>query len=529
VTRAAESGRGRGGGHLERHAEATPDAPALGDEHRVLTFAEWNALANQLADALAGRGVQAGDRVGVRTTNRIEWFVVDAALSKLGAVRVAIAWRLRPGEVRYILESSGARAVFFDDEDVEALSSAFATDAGERLPGLGLLVGFSPTPAPGVTPYPELIASGRATPRHSGKASEAIIYTSGTTGRPKGVQRARPADDERRAAFQALNEDLKRAIPYRPGDRNLLCAPLNHAAAPSSALATHSRGGTVFVLRKFDPEEALRWIERHRISVSFMVPTMLNRIVNLPEGVRARYDVSSVRIITTGASVCPADLKSKVTAYLGPCIYESYGSTETGVITILTPEDQVRHADSCGRLLAGVQVRIVDDEGRVLPAGGVGQIFIKSPVTIGAYVGESALGADVEQDGYFTAGDVGRLDDEGFLYILDRKKDMIISGGVNIYPAEIEEALRAHPAVLDAAVFGVPHTDLGEEVRAVCERVPGKEVADVELLAFVKDRLASFKRPRAIEFTDELPRNAAGKVLKRELRAPHWAGTGRVI
>ena len=461
--------------------------------------------------------------------NRVEWFVVNAALSKLGAVRVAIAWRLHPREVRYILESSGARGIVFDDENVEDLREAFADERGARLEGLDTFVYVGPTSAADLITYASLVAEGSAAPRLSAKEADAIVYTSGTTGRPKGVRHKRPLDEQRREALAAINDQLKRSIPYRRDDRNLLAAPLNHAAAPSSALATHARGGTVYVLRKFDAEEALRWIARHRITVSFMVPTMLNRILSLPEEVRRRYDVSSIRIITTGASVCPADVKHEVMKYFGPCLYESYGSTETGLITLLTPADQERRAESCGRVFDGVDVRIVDDDGRALPLGAVGQIFVRSPMTISAYVGESALDADVAQDGYFTAGDVGRLDEEGFLYILDRKKDMIISGGVNIYPAEIEKALREHPSVLDAAVFGVPNADWGEEVKAICEPLPGRQVDEPELLAFVAQRLAGFKRPRTIEFVQELPRNAAGKVLKRELRAPYWVGAGRVI
>ncbi len=517
------------GGYLERSARETPDAAALCDDRRTVTWAEWDDLANRLADGLERRGVRRGDKVGVRMANRIEWFVVNAALSKLGATRVAIAWRLHPREVRYILESSGARGIVFDDENVEDLRPAFVDDRGEPLRGLDTFVSVATTDAAGVIAYEVLVAEGAAAARMSGKNADVIVYTSGTTGRPKGVQHKRPADGARREALAAINDQLKRAIPYRRDDRNLLAAPLNHAAAPSSALATHARGGTVYVLRKFDAEEALRWIARHRISVTFMVPTMLHRILSLPEDVRARYDVSSLRIITTGASVCPVDLKHKVMGYFGPCLYESYGSTETGLITLLTPVDQERRAASCGRLLDGVDVRVIDDDGRDLPRGAVGQIFVRSPMTIGAYVGEAALEADVTRDDYFTAGDVGRLDEDGFLYILDRKKDMIISGGVNIYPAEIETALREHPAVFDAAVFGVPNADWGEEIKAVCEPIPGQQVVEPELLAFVAQRLAGFKRPRTIEFVEELPRNAAGKVLKRELRAPYWVGAGRVI
>ena len=515
TTDAADADRG---GHVERYAQTRPDAIALADETRALSYREWNDRANRLADALERRGLRAGDRVGVRSRNRIEWFELDAALAKLGALRVAISFRLTPPELRYILENSGTRALFFDDPDPAAL-----TPAWEGLPALKLRVPFRGPE------FAALIETGNPAPRARAKATEAIHYTSGTTGRPKGVHRGRALDPERREALARLNADLKRSIPYRSGDRNLLCAPLNHAAAPSSALATLARGGTVHVMEKFDAEGALRSIDRHRISVSFMVPTMLNRIVSLPESTRARYDVSSLRIVTTGASVCPAELKQRVFDYFGPCLYESYGSTETGVITILTPEDHARHAESCGRLLEGVDVRIVDDAGRLLPRGEVGTIFIKSPATIDAYVGAADLGEDMAEDGYFSAGDVGRLDAEGFLFIVDRKKDMIISGGVNIYPAEIEAALREHPAILDAAAFGVPNPDFGEEVRAVCERVPGREVSEAEILAFLRDRLADYKRPRAVSVVDELPRNAIGKVMKRDLRAPYWAGTGRAI
>ena len=515
--------------YLERFADESPQMAALCDGPRTLTWAEWNALANRLADGFGQLGLRARDRVGVRTANRIEWFVVDAALAKVGAVRVAISWRLQPREVRHVLQNSGARAIVFDDPDARALLPAFAGAGGQPLPGLEWFIGIGDTSAERVISYADLVASGRPTPRFTEGTGEAIVYTSGTTGLPKGVHRARPSDEARRQAVAALNDDLKRSIPYARGDRNLLAAPLNHAAAPSSALATHARCGTVYVLRKFDAEESLAWISQYRITVTFMVPTMLNRIMSLPDEIRARYDVSSVRIITTGASVCPADLKRKVAAYFGPCLYESYGSTETGLITLSTPTDQERRPDSCGRLLKGIEVRIVDDVGLALSCGEIGQIFVKSPLTISAYMGESSLAADVAHDGFFSAGDVGRLDEDGYLYIVDRKKDMIISGGVNIYPAEIELALREHPAVLDAAVFGVPNDDWGEEVRAVCEPVPGRHVDGPELLAFLSERLADYKRPRSIELVPELPRNAAGKVLKNELRERHWIGVGRVI
>jgi long-chain acyl-CoA synthetase len=511
------------GSYVEKHARSMPDALALCEGEQRLSWAAWDEQANRLADALERRGIGSGTRVAVRMMTRLEWFVTDAALAKLGAVRVAVSYRLEPAEVRYMLENSGASALVFDDESPLSLEPAWL-----GLDSVTLRVALYGE-GRGLVNFRELVESGGPRPRFAERSAEAIVYTSGTTGRPKGVHKTAAADAHSRELLRRLTEDLKRSVPFQRGDRNLLCAPLNHAAAPASALGTHVRAGTVYLLKKFDPEQVLRSIEQHRITTSFLVPTMLSRILSLPREVLDRYDVSSLRIITTGASVCPSDLKRKVLAYFGPCLYENYGSTECGIVTMFTPDHIAEHADSCGRLLDGVEVRVVDDAGSELPRGEVGQIYIKSAATIRSYYGEPTRGADFTSDGWFTAGDVGRLDRDGFLYILDRKKDMIISGGVNIYPAEIEAALREHPAIHDAAVFGVPDAEWGEQVYAVCERSAGKSVDEVELSAFVSTRLAKFKRPRTIAFVDELPRNVMGKVLKRELRAPHWQGAGRAI
>ena len=510
------------GNYLEQHARSMPSSIALCEGERELSWSAWDEQANRLAAALSARGIGEGARVAVRTKNRIEWFVVEAALGKLGALRVAVSFRLRPAEVHYMLEHSGARAIVFDDEAPAELAPAFV-----GLPSLQLKVALHEG-ARDVMGWEQLLAESRPEPRFTEKAGGSIVYTSGTTGHPKGVRKSLPADEHTRALLRRISEDLKRSIPFQRGDRNLLSAPLNHAAAPASALGTHMRAGTVYLERKFDPESALKVIHEHRITTSFLVPTMLNRIVSLPPAVRARYDVSSMRAITTGASVCPADLKRKVTAYFGPCLYENYGATEVGLVTMWTPADLEQRADSCGRLLDGVEVRIVDEAHNPLPPGELGEIFVRSPATMASYLGESKS-ADFTEDGYFTAGDVGKLDADGYLYILDRKKDMIIAGGVNIYPAEIEAVLRAHPSVLDAAVFGAPDAEWGEQVVAVVERVPGAALEQAELDAFVAEKLAGYKRPRSLTFVNELPRNAAGKVLKQELRAAHWVGAGRSI
>jgi long-chain acyl-CoA synthetase len=365
--------------------------------------------------------------------------------------------------------------------------------------------------------------------RFARSAPRAIVYTSGTTGRPRGVVLGRPPRNP--AASTAPKRPARAPDPAAAGPlaRNLLGAPLNHAAGQASARATLAAGGTVFIMPRFDPEEALRIIDREKITMTFLVPTMLARVVSLPSETLARYDVSSIQVIPTGASPCPHVVKQKVIAYFGDhCLIESYGSTELGIISRIHAGDHLKKPGSCGRLLDGVSVRVVDDEGRELPRGQSGELWVKTPAMIERYLNEGTP-ADLKRDGFFATGDVGRFDEDGYLYILDRKKDMIIAGGVNIYPAEIENALRGHPAVLDAAAFGVPHTELGEEVKAVVELVPGKHVTEAELIAFVADKLAAYKRPRSIDVVAEIPRNPTGKVLKTELRAPYWVSAGRVI
>jgi long-chain acyl-CoA synthetase len=274
---------------------------------------------------------------------------------------------------------------------------------------------------------------------------------------------------------------------------------------------------------RFDAEEALRVIDREKITLSFLVPTMLSRIVSLPEPVRARYDVSSIQMLNTGASPCPQPVKEKVIAYFGSrCLYEAYGSTEVGVVARMEPDDHLKKPGSCGKLLEGVTLRLVDEQGRTVPPGEPGEVLVRTPRMIERYLNE---GAPAElHDGFFFTGDIGRMDDDGYLFIVDRKKDMIIAGGVNIYPAEIENALRRHPDVVDVAVFGVPHPELGEQVKAAIELAEGAKTSEADLIGYVSSELAAYKRPRSIDFMRELPRNPAGKLLKAELRAPYWAG-----
>jgi long-chain acyl-CoA synthetase len=505
-------------GSVEFWAERTPGKLALREGNRALSWAEWNDAADRIAEVLSSHALIApGDRVAVCMHNRIEWFISQAAIAKLDAVLVPVSPRLTPAEVQYIVTDSGALALLFDAEDVESMARVWMDPASI----VAVVLSVMRSERGDVLSFGHFAGRGKHVARYAVGAPQSIVYTSGTTGRPRGVITKETAPRERSEAVAAPK--TVRTAEGTAFERNLLGAPLTHAAGQASARSTHILGGCVHVMPRFDAEEALRVIDREKITLSFLVPTMLSRIVNLPEQVRAKYDVSSIRMITTGASPCPQPVKEKVIQYFGAhCLYESYGSTEVGVIARMEPADHLRKPGACGTLLEGVTVRLVDDQGREVPAGADGEVLVRTPRMIERYLNEGTP-KDL-RDGFFAMGDIGRFDADGYLYIVDRKKDMIIAGGVNIYPAEIEDALRKHPAVIDVAAFGIPHPELGEQVKAAVELAEGATLTEAELLTFVASELAAYKRPRSIDFMRELPRNPAGKLLKAELRAPYWSG-----
>jgi fatty-acyl-CoA synthase/long-chain acyl-CoA synthetase len=350
-----------------------------------------------------------------------------------------------------------------------------------------------------------------------------MIYTAGTTGKPKGARR--------HAADPAVALPRMRALHCTaPDDVHLVAGPLYHSAPGGFATYAHALGQTVVVMRKFDAEDALRTIERHRCTTTFMAPTLVKRLVDLPAEVRGRYDVRSLRSIVMAAAPCPMRVKEQVLAWLGPVLYEFYGSTELGINTVLRPEDMLRKPGSCGTAAPGVDLTILDDDGRPVPAGTPGELHVRRGEGVfDGYYKNSRATADSAKGDWLSVGDVAWMDAEGFVYICDRKRDMIISGGVNIYPAEIEDVLHRHPAVEDAAVFGVPDDEWGERVHAAIQLRPGMALTAAAAVAFCRDHLADYKAPREISFHDDFPRDAAGKLVKRLLREPYWSGrTSRV-
>ncbi|MBD8870780.1 class I adenylate-forming enzyme family protein [Nocardioides donggukensis] len=489
------------------------DAVCATEGERTLTWRSWNEQADRLASSLARRGVKEGDRVAVRSHTRLEWMVVSLAVAKLKSVIVAVNYRLSPPESLYIARDCEVTAAIVDDEDPSDLVAAW-----EEL-GLRVIVSMD-TPAPGVELMADLIAEGEPEDRPSPALAPLIIYSSGTTGAPKGA----PLGGLQTQVDDAVRLDYMLSVLFDmaaggPGNTTLINLPMHHGAGPSYTQFALQTGGTVVFQRRFDAEDVLRLIERHGITHWVAVPTMLQRILKLSPEVRDRYDISSLRFLMGGAAPFSQELKSAATDLFGPVIYEIYGATETGMIAGATPDLLSRKPNATGFPFRHVDLRIVDESGNEVPTGATGEITVRTPNIISGYIGRGPLGADkISEDGFYSTGDVGHVDDEGVLFIYDRITDMIIAGGVNVYPAESEAVIATHPLVANVAVIGVPDEDHGEQPLAFVQTVPGAVLTADELYAFFEGKLAKYKWPRSFEFIEEIPTNSMGKTLKRVLR-----------
>ncbi|AVO46861.1 acyl-CoA synthetase [Phreatobacter cathodiphilus] len=488
--------------------------------------------ARRIAGGLDRLGVGPGDCVAILMRNDIAFLEATYGAAMLGAYAVPVNWHLKADEVRYILDDCEAKVLVGHEDLLAPLDG--------HLPG-SLAVFRVPVPPEVAQHFPppaaaELPAGARdldlwlagAAP-YEGAARPApmsMIYTSGTTGKPKGVKRKAPTPEEAKAT-----EGL-RALVYglRPGVRALLPGPLYHSAPNSFGIRAGRLGGVLVLMPRFDAEEMLRLIEEHRIDTIFMVPTMFVRLLKLPEAVRSRYDLSSLRFVIHAAAPCPADVKAAMIAWWGPVIHEFYGGTETGPVTFATSEDALRKPGSVGRLSPGAEIRVLGEDGREVPPGETGELFCRiAGYPDFTYHKAPEKRAEVDDAGFITCGDIGYVDPDGYVFLCDRKRDMIIAGGVNIYPAEIEAALLALPQVRDCAVFGIPHAEFGESIMAVIAPQPGVEIDPAALKAELSTRIADYKLPRHIEIRDDLPREDSGKIFKRRLRDPYWAAAGRAI
>ncbi|MBO4256222.1 class I adenylate-forming enzyme family protein [Streptomyces griseorubiginosus] len=498
------------------------------EDDRTMNYAEWEDQANRLASALAAQGVHDGDTIAVRLHVRLEWLVVSLALAKLDAIMVAVNYRSTAREARHILTDCGVRALILDDAEPDV----FATEFDDL--GLLAVVAVTEKTEPGILRYSDLIAQGASDPRPADDLARMVIYTSGTTGAPKGVLRdlrsLSPARGHKLAEYaRSLTHD---GAAGGPGSRSLVSLPFHHSMGPHALRTALSTGGVAILQRRFDAEHALALTEQHGITDWTMVPTMLQRILSLHPETRTRYDLSTLKCVELGGAPAGPELTRRFIRFVGhDCLYSGYGLSEAGMVSGAAPSDQRNKPGTCGRPFKHVDVRIVDESDNSLPAGEDGEILVRTPLVIDGYIGRGPLGPDkVTPDGFYRTGDVGHLDQDGYLYIVDRKTDMIIAGGANIYPAEIEAVLEQHPAVSVAAVIGVPHPDLGEQPEAYVELASHATATPQEILAFCDGKLAKYKWPRHIHVLDAMPASTHEKVLKTELRA-RWkaeqaAGSG---
>jgi long-chain acyl-CoA synthetase len=489
---------------ITQFAHERGDSLAIVHGERSLTWLELDARVNQVARALARLGVSDGDVVAVGLRNSVEFFEIIGGAGRLGATVMPVPFRNMRDEVEYLVGDAKAAAVFAEPENRDVYAGLPATVfRGEAYEAL--VAAEDASTVPGGTP---------------GSLAPLRFYTSGTTGRPKAIIRTGSSrDPDELAATLATLVSGRLGPVMQPGEIHLLAAVMYHTAPGAYATMALGWGHTVVIMDRFDPEESLQLIEHHRVTWTQMAPIHLVRIAGLPEDVRRRYDLSSVKRLLHAGAPCPVDVKWKILELVPTgSVYEYYAATE-GYATEC-PEDVWRaRPGTVGRPAPGIEIRIVDEDGQELPAGEIGQVYIDNGSRF-EYEGAPEKTAETWRGSMFSVGDMGYLDDAGYLFLTDRKTHMIISGGANIYPVEVENVLFSHPAVADVAVIGVPDDEFGEQVKAIVER--RSEVAEEELIAFCRERLSHYKCPRSVDFVDVLPRDPNGKVKKGQLREPYW-------
>jgi acyl-CoA synthetase (AMP-forming)/AMP-acid ligase II len=493
---------------VREFAIASRNQVAVVDGGRTLTYAALNERASRLGNALVGAGLRQGDRVAVVLGNRLEYPEVAAGLGKVGMPSVPVNPRLTAPEMSYILEHSGAKAVILDD--------ALAAQAGPGIEKLGIKVAYSMSGTTIGSDYER--ALDEASPSDARieideKEPFTIAYTAGTTGKPKGVQISHRS---RSLTFYLTALDWG----LGPMRRTIAVAPMYHGAGFAFAYAAVYTGGTVQMLRAFDPEALLEMISRFRPHSVFLVPAHIQMLRAAGESIIRKHDTSSLEVVYVNAAPMPQELKVWFIGMFPKIgLYELYGSTEASIVTCLRPPDQLRKQRCVGPPWFMTEVKLLDDNKKPVAVGDRGELYSRSPFVFSGYLNDpEATAASTTEDGFFSAGDVATMDDENYIYIVDRVKDMILTGGVNVYPREIEEVLHGHPGVADVAVIGRPDEKWGERVVAVIvARGPGRPSPE-ELIAYCRGQLASFKLPKEVVYLDALPRNAAGKILKRELR-----------
>jgi len=514
-------------------ASGSTSASGIISGSRHVGHGDLAARVQRMAGGLAALGVGPGDCVAILMRNDIPYLIASYGAIALGAFAVPINWHFKTGEIGYVLRDSGAKVLVAHADLFRAVEDAIPRGlpvlAVDTPPEILAAYRIDPAAAKAPAGTEEFDAWLAAQQPYGGPPlppTVSMIYTSGTTGHPKGVKRRAMTPEE-----QKMMDHLRNLVfGLRPACRAAITGPLYHSAPNAFGLRAGGTAERLFLMPRFEAEELLKLIERERIDTMFMVPTMFVRFLKLPEAVRRRYDVSSLRHVIHAAAPCPAEIKRAMIAWWGPVIYEFYGSTESGPVTFASSADALKKPGTVGRVSPGAEVKILDEAGHELSPGGIGEIYSRIPAYPDfTYHNYPEKRREIEHNGFITSGDIGYFDADGYLFLCDRKRDMVISGGVNIYPAEIEAVLHTLPAVADCAVFGVPDEEYGETLLAVIEPVGSATLNVDEVRAALTQKLANYKVPKTIELRANLPREDSGKIFKRRLRDPYWEGVRRKI
>jgi long-chain acyl-CoA synthetase len=511
--------------NIADHAITAADSPALIVDDCAISFGELYARSQRVAAVLHDAGLRHGDGVALVLPNRPEFFEITWGCQLSGLYYTTVNTHFTPEEVAYVIDDSDAKAVFLDAEAAATNLAAHVRDANTAV-NVRIAVGGQ---LPGWQSYQETLTAPGDAPAAS-DGSE-MLYSSGTTGRPKAVRRPLPTDGNGSWAQSVLEMALTQRYQMSPASVYLSPAPLYHAAGVNYTMAVNRVGAASIVMRKFDAENVLRLIETHRVTHAQFVPTMFVRMLKLPEAVRQKYDVSSLQCVLHAAAPCPVDVKHRMMEWFGPIIHEYYGGTEGFAGTLIGPQEWLAHPGSVGIPMAPVHV--VGDDGEELPVGQSGELYFEGGPDFQYFKDPAKTASVYNERGWRSLGDMGYVDGDGYMYLTDRSTFMIVSGGVNIYPQEAENLLVMHPKLVDAAVFGVPNDEFGEEVKAVVQPVdgvtPGPDL-EAELIEYCRAHLAGYKCPRSVEFDPELPRDPNGKLYKRRIRERYWQGrTSRIV
>ncbi len=512
---------------IRQIVERKPDEVAVYDELGTTTWAELNERSNRLIHALRALGLEVGDRVALLASNRHEYMEVNLACFNAGWLLVPVNWHLAAREIEYVIEDSGVKVVIADPMFLDN-----AVKASVNAPRKVMLSGAQ---ADGFDAYEDLLADASPDEPPAQSTGGNMFYTSGTTGNPKGVRSTAMQPGSSLDGLQGMIDGLRGLLRILPEAKMFVNSPLYHAGPYAWTMVSGGTGSSIVMRQKFDPQRTIEDLQNEKVEQAYFVPTHFVRFLKLPDDVKQSFDPSSLRAVFHTGAPCPPDVKRAMIEWWGPVFVDYYGASEgPGSGTIIDSKEWLSKPGSVGKPLPTCEVWILDDDGKRLGPNEIGQIYFKN-----------LLGADFEyhnaddktksahlEPGVFTYGDIGYLDDDGYLFLSDRKIDMIVSGGANIYPAEIESVLITHPAVADVAAFGVPNDEFGEEVKVAVQLAEGQrpgEELEKELREFARERLAGYKVPRSVDFHESFPRTPTGKLQKRLLRDPYWEGKDRAI